>query len=78
MATLTPTDDGLIDRALTAVFGRSYRTTLAGWAGLACAVVQLLPFVPHPVQDAAKALGPLILGSGLIVAKDNRVSGLPK
>lgn len=70
----------LLDSALTKVFGPSYRTTLAGWAALACAVTigvdTAAPHtLPHLAVVVAGVLGPLVGGAGLIVAKDARVTG---
>jgi hypothetical protein len=76
-------DGGAVGRALTHVFGRSYRTTIAGVcatiAGGIVAVGTALPgFVPHQAVVIAAALAPIFGGAGLLVSKDARVSGLPK
>lgn len=75
-----PDDGGALGRFLTGIFGRSYRTTIAG--GLATiaasitAVGTVAPgLIPAPVVHLTAALAPIILGGGLIVAKDSRVSG---
>lgn len=77
-----PPPDGLLDRIMSAVFGRSWRTQLAGFASLGCGTVTALGAVddllPHKLVIAAGAMAPLIAGAGLLVAKDAKVSGLPK
>lgn len=76
-------DGGAVGRALTGLFGRSYRTTIAGIvatvSGGIVAVGTAAPhLLPHQIVVIAGVLGPLIGGAGLIVAKDGRVSGRPK
>lgn len=75
--------DGWIDQKMTAVFGRSWRTTCGGITTAVCGVVVVVDqFVHHPVLHAAAqvciAVG--VTGAGVtgIFAKDARVSGLPK
>lgn len=70
-----PIDDGAIGAFLSRIFGRSYRTTLAGLAATGCAVVAILPGVDPEVAKVAEKIGLLIGAGGLIVAKDGRVSG---
>ena len=76
-------ENGSIDDFLSRLFGRSYRTTIGGLATFGCGVVVVLnQFVAHPVLHAASgicvALGLAGAGAVGIVAKDARVSGLPK
>lgn len=81
--TLAPANPlGAVGKALEFLFGRSYRTTLAGWAAVACGAIVALNAAgvhePRALVAAATALGPLVGGAGLLVAKDSRVTGLPK
>lgn len=79
-----PIDDGgAIGRVLTGIFGRSYRTTIAGIVATASAAVLGIGaaaphMVPHQLMLIASVVGPLLGGAGLIVAKDARISGKPK
>lgn len=79
-----PADDGgAIGRFLTGVFGRSYRTTIAGIVATASAAVVGVgaaapQLVPHQIVLLASVLGPLLGGAGLIAAKDARISGKPR
>ena len=68
-------DHGLIDKGLTRVFGRSYRTTIAGFAAFACTLIPLIPGIPPPAVEICRAIAGIAAASGLIVAKDSRVSG---
>ena len=70
-------EDGLIGAFLARYFGRSYRTTIAGLGALLCLVLSMLPqFANH--GDALAKLATAIGGGGLLIAKDSRISGLPK
>ncbi len=76
-------DGGALGRFLTGIFGRSYRTTIAGAlatasAGIVAVGTAAPHLVPHQVLLIASVLGPLLGGAGLLVAKDSRVSGLPR
>ena len=76
-------ENGSIDDFLSRLLGRSYRTSIVGAATFLCGVVVVLDqFVAHPVLHAASgicvALGLAGAGAVGIVAKDARVSGLPK
>jgi hypothetical protein len=73
-------DGGAIGRALTGLFGRSYRTTIAGIlatvsGGVAAVGVAAPQLLPHQVVVLATVLGPLFGGAGLMAAKDSRISG---
>lgn len=75
--------DGWIDRVLTNIFGRSWRTTCGGITTTICGIVVVADqFVHHPALDVAAkiciATGMTAAGVTGIFAKDARVSGLPK
>lgn len=77
-----PDDGGVIGRALTRIFGRSYRTSIIGalsvTAGGIVAVGTAVPDVlPLRLVAIAAALAPILGGAGLMIAKDSRVSGKP-
>jgi hypothetical protein len=78
MTTEVSAPNGLLDFYLTRIFGRSWRTTLLGIAGVFCGVVPLVPAFPESWQEIAKGLAPILTSAGLMLAKDGRVSGLPK
>jgi hypothetical protein len=59
------------------VFGRSYRTTIAGLIALLATVLPFVDGVPKGVIDAMHAVAGLAAGAGLLIAKDSRVSGRP-
>lgn len=69
--------DGLIDEKMARIFGHSWRTSCLGLLALVAQVIPMLPFSPV-VQHAAAQLAPLLLGGGLLLSKDARVSSLPK
>lgn len=78
-----PSERGWIDDTLSNIFGRSYRTALGGLATLGCGVVVAVDqFVSHPILHGAAqvciALGLAGAGAVGLVAKDARISGLPK
>lgn len=78
-----PPPDGALDAFMTRMLGRSWRTQLAGLASLACGIVTGIgvasPGVLPPILVAiAAAASPSLAGLGLLVAKDAKVSGLPK
>ena len=81
---LPPVDpDGALDRLMRWAFGRSWRTGLAGFAVLGNTVVVAVNVaVPGTVPPIAVAVGAALAGAatgiGLMLAKDARVSGLPK
>lgn len=69
--------DGLLPSLLGHIFGRSWRTQLAGFVALVCGVLPLIPGIPPQVAEVCRVLAPLAIGGGFIVAKDAKVSGLP-
>jgi hypothetical protein len=78
-----PSENGAVDDFLSRIFGRSYRTAIAGAATFGCGVVVAVDhFVANPllhsVAGVCLALGLGGAGAVGIVAKDARVSGLPK
>jgi hypothetical protein len=68
---------GLLNRKMTWLLGRSWRTTLLGIITTVCGVVVVIPGLPAPLVDVCKAVLPITSGSGLMLAKDFRVSGPP-
>lgn len=81
--TSPPAPDGALDRAMSAVLGRSWRTQLAGFASLVLGAVTAIGaaapgVIPANVVAVAGALAPIVAGLGLVVAKDAKVTGLPK
>jgi len=70
-----PEGDGLIETTLVRLFGRSYRTTLAGIVAVVAVVAAHTPGVPAWAIAALKELATLAAGAGLLIAKDSRVSG---
>lgn len=81
MSDLQPLNhDGFVDEKMSRIFGRSWRTSVAGFATAACSLVVVADlFVPHPVLHAmagvCTALG--LAGAGVVglKAKDKGVSG---
>ena len=71
-------EDGAIGRFLSRLFGRSYRTTLAGLIATVAQGVALAPGVDPAVQHWAQVVAGFASGAGLLIAKDSRISGLPK
>jgi hypothetical protein len=71
----SPVDDGAVGVFLSRVFGRSYRTTLAGLVTVVAQGVALAPGVDPVVAHWAQVLAGLASGAGLLIAKDSRVSG---
>jgi len=69
--------DGALESWLVGVFGRSYRTTIAGLIALLATVLPFVDGVPQGVVDALHAVAGLAAGAGLLIAKDARVSGQP-
>lgn len=69
--------DGVIDEKMTRVLGQSWRTSCLGLLALLVQIVPMLPVSPQ-LQHAAQQLAPLLLGGGLLLSKDARVSSLPK
>ena len=67
--------DGFIDGIMSKVFGRSWKTTVAGLVVVACGVVSFIPGMPPVVYLICQALGPVAAGGGLVTAKDRNVSG---
>ncbi len=74
----THDDGGAVGRFLSRVFGRSYRTTLAGLVTVVAQGVALAPGVDPSVVHWAQVLAGMASGAGLLIAKDSRVSGMPK
>jgi hypothetical protein len=74
----THDDGGAVGRFLSRVFGRSYRTTLAGLVATVAQGVALAPGVDPAVQHWAQVVAGFASGAGLLIAKDSRVSGRPK
>jgi hypothetical protein len=68
-------DGGIVGRFLSRIFGRSYRTTIAGVVTVLAQGVALAPGVPLEVAHWAQVLAGLASGAGLLIAKDARVSG---
>ncbi len=77
-ATPTTPEGGLLETNLVRLFGRSYRTTIAGIIAVVAVVAAHTPGVPTWAIEALKELAALSAGAGLLIAKDSRVSGLPK
>lgn len=69
--------NGKLDAFLTSWFGASYRTSLAGGLVAAASIVVLfgddLGFTPEVQMKITQAVT-LLTGTGLMVARDNRVS----
>lgn len=70
--------DGAIDRFMSGIFGRSWRTTCAGLAAVIGTIVQLLPGVPPEVKHGVGIGVSVLTGAGLVAAKDKSVTGLPR
>lgn len=82
MSDLLPSDkpDGLIDSALTRLFGRSWRTTTTGLLTFGCGVVVAVDqFVANPLLHtvASVCVATGLAGAGVvgISAKDKRTTG---
>lgn len=71
-------DGGAVGRFLARVFGRSYRTTLAGLVTVVAQGVALAPGVDPSVAHWAQVVAGFAGGAGLLIAKDHRVSGRPR
>jgi hypothetical protein len=76
--THTDDDDGAIGAFLHRIFGRSYRTTIAGIVTVVAQGVALAPGVDPSVAHWAQVIAGLASGAGLLIAKDARVSGAPR
>lgn len=70
-------DRGLVHRKLEQWFGRSWRTTLLGALTLLCGVIVTVPGMPPDLVEIAKYLLAPASGLGIMLAKDQRVSGVP-
>lgn len=70
-----PLDDGAIGAFLARIFGRSYRTTLAGLVTVVAQGVALAPGMDPAVAHWAQVVAGFAGGAGLLIAKDHRVSG---
>ena len=71
-------DDGAIGAFFARLLGRSYRTTLAGLITVVAQGIALAPGVDPGVAHWAQVAAGLASGAGLLIAKDSRISGLPK
>lgn len=71
----SPDGPGVIEKALVYVFGKSWKTALAGAVGIACAALPMIHGVPQQWIDIARVVGPLVMSGGLFVAKDHNVTG---
>ena len=71
-------DEGALGRFLARIFGRSYRTTLAGLVTVGAQGIALAPGMDPSAAHWAQVVAGFAGGAGLLIAKDNRVSGLPK
>lgn len=71
--------DGKIDEVMSGIFGRSWRTTafgvLGAAVGLAAVVVPQIPGAPGWIAEALRVAAPIVVGGGLVVAKDGKVHG---
>ena len=74
----THDDGGAVGRFLSRLFGRSYRTTLSGLVAVVAQGVALAPGVDPSVAHWAQVIAGFASGAGLLIAKDSRVSGMPK
>lgn len=74
--------DGQLDATMRQLLGRSWRTTcfglLAGAVGVGAAVLPFVPGAPSWLVEAVKVGAPILVGGGFLVAKDAKVTGLPK
>lgn len=70
--------DGIVDGFFSRVFGRSWKTTLAGLGAFVCGVAPLIPGIPSIVLDICRVALPALTGTGLMLAKDRSVSGPPR
>ncbi len=68
-------DGGLLGRGMTRLFGRSWKTGALGFLTFALGIAPLVPGLPSWVTQTSAALLPLVVGGGLMVAKDGTVSG---
>jgi hypothetical protein len=67
-------DGGAVGRFFHGLFGRSWKTTITGAVGLVLSVLALAPGLPPSVGEFARAAAPLVLGGGLMFAKDFNAS----
>ena len=74
----SPTEDGLIGAFLVRIFGRSYRTTLAGLVTVVAQGIALSPGIDPSAAHWAQVVAGMASGAGLLIAKDSRISGLPR
>ncbi len=68
-------DEGAIGRFLHRLLGKSWKTSITGIISVICAVIPLVPGVPPEWTHVAQLAGPIILGGGIMLAKDHNVSG---
>jgi len=72
---MTEHEDGAIGAFLSRIFGRSYRTTLAGLVTVVAQGIALAPGVDPAAAHWAQVVAGFAGGAGLLIAKDSRVSG---
>lgn len=70
-----PASDGIVDGVMAKIFGKSWKTTVAGLLTLACGVAPLIPNLPPVVHDICRVSLPILTGGGLMLSKDHNVSG---
>jgi hypothetical protein len=71
-------DDGVVGSFLARIFGRSYRTTLAGLVTVVAQGIALSPGIDPAAAHWAQVVAGMASGAGLLIAKDHRVSGRPQ
>ena len=70
-----PADDGgAVGRFFHKLFGRSWKTTVLGAVAIGLAVVPLVPGLPPDLVALAQKIGPVVLGGGVLIAKDFNAS----
>lgn len=78
MEPLTVAESSFLDKIMTKLLGRSWRTGIVGLLTMACAVAPFLPFLSPEAKQAASAITGILAGGGFMLTKDAKVSGLPK
>lgn len=71
-------EEGILGNFMIKLFGKSWRTTVSGLAVLVSQAIALIPGIPPDVAHAATVVGGILAGTGLLSAKDSKVSGLDK
>lgn len=69
-----PDDGGAVGRTLHRLFGRSWKTTVLGAVAVALAVIPMVPGIHPDLVDLAQKVGPVVLGGGVLLAKDYNAS----